>query len=155
MLRRHRRASSSLSLGTNQHRVPSQGCPAPPSCTTGHSGPGTHGSVSGQTPQPTSSSPPTCPFPGRGGRDHISCKRCHESQAESLPHTEHADLALAALRGVPDSPSAMHYHLSPAAPVRLKRSRLQQRWVRERKEKVQGKKVIFQIKEFCLMHCII
>lgn len=97
----------------------------------------------------------SCPSSGRGGWDHINCmgsaapRPCPTGSMQPCPCPWGAlsvGLIHPLLCNITSLPWFLHASKVP---------RLQQHWDRERKKRLKGKKVLFQVKEFHLMHCII
>lgn len=151
--------ASSLLPGTYQHRDPSQGGPVLLNRTRGRLSPKTRGSVNRHTHQPMPIPSPDAPPQAEEGEiASTAWAPLHpESCAWSLSHWQHAALSLSLgalsvglihplLCNVTSLPWFLHASKVP---------RLQQCWNRERKKRFKGKKVLFQVKDFCLMYCII
>lgn len=97
----------------------------------------------------------SCPSSGRGGWDHINCmgsaapRPCPTGSMQPCPCPWGAlpvGLIHPLLCNITSLPWFLHASKVP---------RLQQHWDRERKKRLKGKKVLFQVKEFHLMYCII
>lgn len=130
-----------------------KGVPRCPSCTMGRWGQRTRGAVSGWTHQPTSSSP--LPAPSQAEEGEIS-------SAARAPGVPPAPVPRCEGRPGPRGlawdarlPPAMHYHLAPGLPCASNVPDYSNAGPMKEWKTLKEKEVIFQVKELCLMYCVI